>query len=108
MCVCVCGCGGGVAALVARLVGSHFQTYNHACFLIAQVAAITDLMTTEFREPPKVLNFQIHVAGAAGVQINVVKGQLRAVSPCEPRHALIKALARDIRNKVSDEDFGTY
>ena len=65
-------------------------------------------MSSEFREPPKVLNFQIYVAGASGVQINAVKGQLRAISPCEPRHALIKALARDIRNKVSDEDFASY
>lgn len=82
----------------------HFRTDDHACFLGAQVAAVTDLMNTEFRKPPRVLNFNIHVAGAAGTQIKDVKGQLRAISPCEPRHALIKALARDIRDKASDED----
>jgi len=80
------------------------QRWNVEHGVPINVSAINDLCGDEFLQPPKTLNFQIHVAASPGMKITDIKGKLHAVSPIEPRHALIKAIANAIRRKASDED----
>ena len=70
------------------------------------MAAINDLVESEYKRPPRVLPFSIHIRAQSGLRVCDKKGKLQPISPIEPRHAVIKALAKRIREKAPHEELG--
>ena len=70
------------------------------------MAAINELVEGEYKRPPRVLPFSIHIKAQSGLQVCDKRGKLQPISPIEPRHAVIKALAKRIREKAPQEELG--